>query len=136
MVNNSLRSAANKSLQTLSPLNEKESICVLNAILSGYEFKENLDAIQQTTFYRTSLKNKLNLLMPELEKATESIADVIGIDNEALLNLMVHKKELIKKISVMRPEHQSGVNALLEEYFRAPELILHRLGIKVIDRDK
>lgn len=136
MVSN-LREKAKESLdnKTLDKLSEGQSLLVLNAILACYEHLECMDAIQETTYYRQSLKIKTKAVIGELEKQSMAIGDVIGIDNEALSNLMAHKKELITKIAKIRPEQKSGVNALLEAYLAAPELTLHRLGIKIIDRD-
>lgn len=132
----SLRQKAAESLKKFDKLSEGQSLVVLNAILACYEHLECMDAIQDTTYYRQSLKVKTKAVLEELEKQSLAIGDVIGIDNEALSNLMQHKKELIHKISKLRPEEKSGVNALLDEYLKAPELTLHRLGIKIIDRDK
>lgn len=118
------------------PLTETESIAVLNAILVGYEHLECLDAIEQTTYYRHSLKQKVNAVVKELEKSTEALSEVMGVDDVALFNIMENKKELMSKIAHLRPELKSGLNELLNQYFNQPELTLHRLGIKIIDRDK
>lgn len=137
MVSN-LREKAIESIKNnpLEKLSEGQSLLVLNAILACYEHLECMDAIQDTTYYRQSLKVKTKAVMEELEKQSMAIGDVLGIDNEALSNLMLHKKQLIQKIAKIRPEEKSGVNALLEAYLSAPSLTLHRLGIKIIDRDK
>jgi len=132
----SLRQKAAESLTKFDKLSEGQSLVVLNAILACYEHLECMDAIQDTTYYRQSLKVKTKAVLEELEKHSLAIGDVMGIDDETLRNLMLHKKQLIEKISKLKPEHKSGVNALLDEYLKAPELTLHRLGIKIIDRDK
>jgi len=135
MKNNSLRQKAGLSLQELEKLNEQQSLAVLNALLVGYEHLACMDLIEQTTFYKQSLKYKVKAVVEELEKTTTALADIMGVDDIALANLMEHKKQLMQKIASLRPEHKSGLNALLEQYIAMPDLTLHRLGIKIIDRD-
>lgn len=117
-------------------LNEQESIDVLNCILVGYEHLECLDRIENT-FYRHEVKMRVRALKLVLERiAPDGLEQVAGIDNVALFNLMEHKKQLMKKIATLRPEHKSGFNALLDEYLKNPEQLLSKLEIEIIDRDK
>jgi len=132
----SLRQKAGESLTELDKLNERQSIAVLNAILVGYEHLACMDAITETAYFKQALKMKVKAVTEELERTTTALADVMGLDDIALFNLMEHKKELMQKIALLRPEHKSGLNVLLDMYISAPELLLHRLGIKIIDRDK
>lgn len=119
----------------LKPLSEDESVAVLNAILVGYEHLECLDRIEQTTYYKHEVKQKVKALVSVLERHTMAFEDIIGVDNLALKNIMENKKELMIKIAPLRPELKSGLNQLLDMYFEMPEILLHRLGIKIIDRD-
>lgn len=112
-------------------ITEKEAIACLNAIFSGWQLLECLDVIADTSLYRHSLKLRMRQLMPELEKLVDEIAMFFDVDPHAMNNLIEHKKELNLKIIAMRPENQAGLNELLAAFFNAPELTLHRLGIKI-----
>lgn len=117
-------------------LSPEESICVLNSLLCGFEYLSCLDKIEDTTLYKHSLKMKVKSLQIELETFCTGLNEVIGIDDFALYNYMEHKKQLMVKIAKLAPEHKSGLNHVLDEFFNAPALTIHRLGIKIIDRDK
>lgn len=108
-----------------------QSINCLNALLASYELVESLDIVKETNYYKQSLKKKVNALMPELEKYSEELKTVWGVDDDTLYRLMNDKKKLIKKIATIRPEQKSGLNELLEMFFKTPELVLHRNGIMV-----
>ena len=116
-------------------LSPEESIAVLNALLTGYEYLETLDKIRNTTLYKNLLKQKINTLQKELEVQAINLNEIVDIDNEALFNYMEHKKELMKKIAVLKPELKGGLNHVLDEFFNDPELTIRRLGIEIIDRD-
>ena len=111
-------------------LTEQEAIAVLNSIFTGWQFLELLDQISDTSIYRQGLKQKVNLLMPDLQKFVDEITIFFDVDSSAMNNLMEHKRELAMKICALRPETQAGLNELLAMFFNAPELTVHRLGIK------
>ena len=136
MISN-LKLKANESLKAPCFLNEEESIAALNCILVGYEHLECLDRIAKTTYFNQEVKLRVNQLNKALiNVAGKGLSEIWGCDDTAMFNLLEHKKQLIEKISTLRPELQSGVDVLLDEYFSAPALTLHRLGIRIINRDK
>lgn len=135
MLKNKSLSLAVKESKANKFLSPEESISVLNALLTGYEHLETLDKIRNTTLYRNSLKQKINALQKELEIQAIGLNEIVDVDNEALFNYMEHKKQLMVKIAKLVPEHKSGLNHVLDEFFAAPALTIHRLGIKIIDRD-
>ena len=136
MISN-LKLKANESLKSSCFLNEEESIAALNCILVGYEHLECLDRIAKTTYFNQEVKLRVNQLNKALiNVAGKGLSEIWGCDDTAMFNLLEHKKQLIEKISTLRPELQSGVDVLLDEYFSAPALTLHRLGIRIINRDK
>lgn len=112
-------------------VDKSQSVYCLNTLLVAYELLESLDIVKQTNYYKQSLKNKVNLLMPELEKYSEDIKLLWGVDDNTMYQLLNDKKELIKKIASIRPEQKSGLNELLNQFFSTPELVLHRNGIIV-----
>lgn len=136
MVSN-LKQKANESLKAPCFLNEEESIAALNCILVGYEHLECLDRIAKTTYYNQEVKLRVNQLNKALiNVAGKGLSEIWGCDDTAMFNLLEHKKKLIEKISTLRPELQSGVDVLLDEYFKSPDFVLNQLNIKIIDRDK
>jgi hypothetical protein len=44
---------------------------------------------------------------------------------------LMDRKNLMKEISCIRPEYKLGLAELLNQFNNAPELILHRNGIKI-----
>ena len=111
-------------------LTEQESIHCLNSLLVGCELLELLDKIKEFTIFRHSLKQKLNQLIPELEKHCDNLELITGEDDEIMFTLM-DRKNLMKEISCIRPEYKLGLAELLNQFNNAPELILHRNGIKI-----
>lgn len=117
-------------------LNAEENMAVLNALLCGFEYLSCLDKIEGTTLFKQTLKMKVKALQAELESFCTGLNEIVGIDDFALYNYMEHKKQLMEKIAKLAPEYKSGLNHVLDEFFAAPKLTIHRLGIKIIDRDK
>jgi len=115
----------------MNQITEQESIYILNSLLVGYEFLECIDKIKEFKVYRNGLKQKVNLLVPELEKFTDQIGVLFGIDDAAMFDILEKKKELMKKLATLRPENKSGLNELIDLFFQAPELLIHRNGIKI-----
>jgi hypothetical protein len=133
--NKSLRLAVKQS-NADKFLNPDESICVLNALLVGFEFMVCLDLVAETTLYRQSLKERVNGALKELQKMSLGLGEIVNVDDEAMFTYLEHKKQLMKRIAPLKPELKGGLNHVLDEFFNAPELTIHRLGIKIIDRDK
>jgi len=117
-------------------MNEQESILILNALLVGYEFVESLDKIQGLSFYQKGLKQKVDTLLPSLEKFADQLNVIFGVDDKAMFDILDKKKELMKKIALLRPENKAGLNELLDLFFQSPELLIHRNGIKLIENGK
>lgn len=113
-------------------ITEEEAVACLLSLFSGWQMVELMDRISETSLYRHSLKQKVKLMMPELEKHTDNIAELFGVDTAALNNLFEHRKGLAIKLCDLRPELQAGLNEVLECFFNAPELTMHRLGLKII----
>lgn len=113
-------------------LTTEEAVQVFDLILTQWVLIGQLDKLEHTSFYRHRLKMCAKQLLSEIESSLGSgIADIYGIQDEAFHNLLEHKKEVITKISTLRPELQAGFNELLSEYLNAPELVMHRNGIRV-----
>lgn len=115
----------------MNQITEQESIYILNSLLVGYEFLECIDKIKEFKVYRNGLKQKVNLLVPELEKFTDQIGVLFGIDDAAMFDILEKKKELMKKLATLRPENKSGLNEIIDIYLNEPELTLYRLGVAV-----
>jgi hypothetical protein len=102
-------------------------ITFLNIIMMSETLMEALEAIKETHLYRHELKSKVNLLMPELEKIIEKdLAKVWGVDDNAMYHLMCQQKELIHRISTVRPETWNMLNELLDMYEKGPDEFLKR----------
>jgi hypothetical protein len=115
-------------------ITEEESISVLNSLLVGAELLELIDKVKGTILYRQSLKQKINLLLPELEKHCDHLSLVLGIDDQTMFTLM-EKKELMVELATLRPEYKLGFCEIVKMFKQAPQLTLHRLGIKFEDKD-
>lgn len=114
-----------------SELSQQEASTCLNALLTGYQLLECLDGVQETTLYRHGLKVKLKALLPELEKFSEGVSDIWGVEDSTMYELMRGRKELVKQIVLLRPELQNGLNELVKQFVMMPELFLKRNGIKI-----
>jgi hypothetical protein len=119
----------------MEKLSEEEAILILNSLFEGWQFLELMDRISDTTIYRQSLKQKVKLLMPELERFVDAIGSLFHVDSKALNNLFEHKKSLALKLITLRPEFSAGLDELLEIYFAAPEEVLDKVGIKIIKQE-
>jgi hypothetical protein len=111
-------------------ITEDESINVLNLLLVGCELLELIDKVKGTILYRQSLKQKINLVLPELEKHCDHLSLVLGIYDETMFTLM-EKKQLIVELATLRPEYKLGFCEIVKMFKQAPELTMHRLGIKI-----
>jgi hypothetical protein len=111
-------------------ITEQESIHCLNALLVGCEFLELLDKVKEFTIFRHGLKQKVNNLLPELEKHCDQLELITGTDDTIMFTLM-DRKNLMKEISCIRPEYKLGLAELLNQFNNAPELVLHRNGVKI-----
>ena len=111
-------------------ITEEDSINVLNSLLVGCELLELIDKVKGTVLYKQSLKQKINLLLPELEKHCDNLSFVLGIDDEVMFTLM-EKKQLIIELATLRPEYKLAFCEIVKMFKNAPELTMHRLGIKI-----
>jgi len=112
-------------------LTEQESVNCLNALLVGYEFLEILDNVKNTILYKHKMKTIINSLMPELEKHCNNLELLFGVDDATMFNLISDKQKMMKETALLRPEYKIGFFTLLNDYINAPELVLHRNGIKI-----
>lgn len=117
--------------EKIKPLTDVESIDALKTIFAAYELVLCLDKIQHTNLYKQSLKFKVNAALVELEKFIPILDPLFDKNEDISQALIQYKKELIQKIVELRPDDQSLLNAVLDEFFRAPELTAHRLGIAI-----
>ena len=102
-------------------------ITFLNIIMMSETLMEALEAVKGTHLYRHQLKSKVNLLIPELEKIIENdLAKVWGVDDNAMYHLMCQQKELIHRISTVRPETWNMLNEVLDMYEKTPDEFLAR----------
>lgn len=112
---------------TMTETEQHHCITFLNIIMMSETLMEALEAIKETHLYRHELKSKVNLLMPELEKIIEKdLAKVWGVDDNAMYHLMCQQKELIHRISTVRPETWNMLNELLDMYEKGPDEFLKR----------
>ena len=115
-------------------LTTEEAVKFFDMILTQWVLLDQLDNLSYTSFYRHKIKMLAKQLVIELERSIcARHADIYGIQDEAFHNLLQHKKEVIRKISVLKPELQAGFNELLSEYLNAPELVMHRNGIRITE---
>jgi len=110
---------------------KEESLLVLNMIVVKWELLTLLDELKHTAIYRHKIKMLVNQLLGELtSELSGGILDMWGVEDEALYELMETQKSIIQQISKLRPDLQFGLNELMKHFFNAPELVLHRNGIK------
>lgn len=92
-------------------------ISFLNIVMMSETLLEALEDVKQTHLYRHGLKNKINTLMPELEKVIEKdLGKVWGVDDEAMYRLIDEQRSLIHRLSTCRPEVWSMLNEILDQY--------------------
>jgi hypothetical protein len=107
----------------------QECIWAMNSWLTSLELIDLIDKLHGTCLWRQELKVVLSKALKVLEKYANGVENITGVDDEAMFSLMDWKKELVRQISNVRMEDQAGLAVLISEYFKAPELTLHRLGI-------
>ena len=117
-------------------------VALLNLLIASEFILSCNDELKHTTAYRHSLKQKLRMLEPELEKIIDNdFALIWGVDDEALYNLQHNFRNFIQQFHIDKfkthsPELIAGFGALLEQFHQMPELVLHRNGIKIVQSSK
>lgn len=92
-------------------------ISFLNIVMMSETILEALEDVKKTHLYRHSLKSKINLLVPELEKVIEKdLGKVWGVDDNAMYRLIDQQRTLIHRLSTSRPEVWSILNEVLDQY--------------------
>lgn len=117
-----------------------ETYVALLDLLIGSEFvMECNDALAGTNAYRHELKRALKQLLPILEKMIDDdLGQIIAGDDLAVttFNLQDGFRKFIEQLRLNlfikhSPSLIAGFGELMEQFHNAPELTLHRLGIKI-----
>lgn len=117
-----------------------ETYVALLDLLIGSEFvMECNDALAGTNAYRHELKQSLKKLLPILEKMIdEDLGQIIAKDDLAAttFNLQDGFRKFVGQLRLDRftkhsPSLIAGFGELMEQFHNAPELVLHRNGIKI-----
>lgn len=110
---------------------KEESLLVLNMIVAKWGLLTLLDEFKNTRIYRHRTKMLANQLSDELTaQLSGGILDVWGLEDEALYSLMETQRSIIQQVARLSPDLHYGLNELMKQFFNAPELVLHRNGIK------
>ncbi len=115
----------------------EEYSSMLNLLIAANFVLECNDNLKRTNSYRQNLKMKLKQLEPELIKIIDTDLNYLwGADDPVLYEYQDGIKEFImlfdfKAFSKLPPEQILGFVQLTKDFFNAPELVLHRNGVKI-----
>jgi hypothetical protein len=118
----------------MSNITRQQSILYLNLMFMCEVMLNSIDELKGTSLYRHAIKSKVNLLIPELEKVVEKdLAAIWGVDDNAMYQILDQQKELIKRLSVTRPETWCMLIELLDMYEADKDGFLARNQICISD---
>jgi hypothetical protein len=113
-------------------LSQEDALILLNSFLAGFEFLSTLDRIKSLDLYKDKLRSRTRTLVSMLEAPlNKGFNEITGVEDEAMYQIMEGKKQLLKFLAGYAPEYAVGFLDLLQQFQAAPELVLHRNGIKI-----
>lgn len=113
---------------------QRHKLAWLNMMLLSEVFLEMTDVLKNTPICKQTLKARLNMLLPEIEKVCgKDLAKIWGIDDETLYHLMNESDKLIKRLSIAQPTIWNMLNELLDMYEADPDGFIERNEIKIVE---
>jgi len=116
---------------------KKEIIVYLNTLVATNFLLSCMEEFEGTPLFRHNLKALAKRFRDQLIKQTEDdINRIWGIDDSAMYNIMDHQEELLKQISLMRPEECGVITEIIKRYQTSPAAFRAWLGVKIIESEK
>jgi len=109
----------------------------LHAIMQCEGLLSLMDELKETKYYRHDLKNRINLLIPELEKVVaaelESLWSKIT-DHKGITELFKDQENLMKEIICHYTNDFPILTEILKTFRENPEFVMNKLEINLVDR--
>ena len=117
---------------------ENKVNALINQAAAGFAYLELLEELKGTDCYRGEIKQRINLLMPVLEKNLDAdIKKMWGAGGEesdkTLYRIIDGRKRIFKHVGNLRPEFVPAVAEIMDRMTTSPEEMLDLVNAKFPD---
>ncbi len=108
----------------------------LHALLVSILLMELMDNLAGTKYYKGLLKNRVNMLMPELKKIIEEDVTLLcrHVDNKQITSLMRDSDDFMKELALVHVHDYPIITGILSLFRENPEEVLEKLNINVFEK--